>query len=155
MPSPRPAQKKIFISHSARDRSFVLRLTRILEQHRIPYWYSAQHIRGAQEWHDAIGRALNQCNWFLVVLTPAAVRSLWVKRELSFALRQRRYNERIVPVLLKQCHFHDLSWTLAEFEFVDFASDFETGCQQLLRVWGVRYQPEPPSKASKAKNKRS
>jgi hypothetical protein len=84
MPSSRRSNKKIFISHSGRDRSFVLHLRRVLEQHRIPYWYSAEHIRGAQQWHDEIGRALDECNWFLVVLTPAAVRSLWVKRELFF-----------------------------------------------------------------------
>ena len=140
---PSSSQRKVFISHAARDRSYVIRLTQVLERHRVRYWYSAQHIRGAQEWHDAIGRGLDECNWFLVVLTPAAVRSLWVKRELAFALRQRRYNERIIPLLLKSCEFHDLSWTLDEFEFIDFTSDFAVGCRRLLRIWGIHYRPEP------------
>ena len=140
MPSSRSTQRKVFLSHAARDRSFVVRLARILERHRVKYWYSAQHIRGAQEWHDAIGRALNECNWFLVVLTPAAVRSLWVKRELAFALRQRRYNQRIIPVLWKGCEFDELSWTLEEFEFIDFTGDFAAACEQLLRIWRIQYR---------------
>jgi hypothetical protein len=127
---------------------------RVLERHRVRYWYSAQHIRGAQEWHDAIGRALHVCNWFLVVLTPASLRSLWVKRELAFALRQRRYNERIIPVLLKRCQFHDLSWTLGQFELVDFTGDFETACRELLRIWGIEYEPEFAAAQSKNKKKK-
>jgi len=62
MPNSRRTQKKIFISHAAADRAFVIRLTKALQRHDLPYWYSAQHIRGAQEWHDEIGRALNECN---------------------------------------------------------------------------------------------
>ncbi len=143
MPSSQSTQytrKKTFISHSAQDSQFVIRLAAVLKQYRIPYWYSAQHIRGAQEWHDEIGRALDECNWFLVVLTPAAVRSLWVKRELFFALNEQRYHEHIVPLLLKPCQFRDLSWTLRQFEFVDFTDDFELACRQLLRIWGLKYK---------------
>jgi TIR domain-containing protein len=154
MRSSQRGQKKIFISHSARDRAFVLRLTRVLGQHCVAYWYSAKHIRGAQEWHDEIGRALHECNWFLVVLTPASLRSLWLKRELAFALRQRRYNERIIPVLLKRCQFQDLSWTLGQFEFVDFTGDFEVACQQLLRIWGIEYEPEFAGAQSTNKKKK-
>jgi len=145
MPTSRSAQRKVFLSHSAADRSFVIRLTQVLKRHRVKYWYSARHIKGAQEWHDAIGRGLDECNWFLLVLTPAAVRSLWVKRELAFALRQRRYNEHIIPVLLRNCEFQYLSWTLDEFEFIDFTSDFPSACRQLLRVWQIAYEPEPSS----------
>jgi hypothetical protein len=153
MPSSRRSNKKIFISHSGRDRSFVLHLRRVLEQHRIPYWYSAEHIRGAQQWHDEIGRALDECNWFLVVLTPAAVRSLWVKRELFFALSETRYDGRIIPLLRKPSQYRTLSWTLGQFEFVDFTGDFAAACQQLLRIWGIKYQPEEASGRSRPKKK--
>jgi len=153
MPAFRPARIKIFISHSAQDRRFVLRLAGALKGYHLSHWYSAEHIRGAEEWHDAIGCALKACNWFLLVLTPAAVRSLWVKRELSFALRQRRYNERIIPLLLQRCQHGDLSWTLDQFEFVDFTGEFEAGCRQLLRIWGIRYQAERSSATTKLKKK--
>lgn len=136
-------KKKVFISHSSRDRTFVARLARILEQHRVSYWYSAAHIVGARQWHDEIGRALHQCSWFLVVLTPNAIRSEWVKRELMFALNEVRYRKRIVPLLCKPCKYSRLSWTLPGLELVDFTADFENGCRQLLRVWKLKYEPQP------------
>jgi hypothetical protein len=93
---------------------------------------------------------IGACNWFLVVLTPNAVRSKWVKRELLFALSENRYNEKIIPLLHKPCKYTRLSWTLGEFEFPEFAGDFEHGCKNLLRVWGIKYKPESgPAQASK------
>src|SRR5271166_3756291 len=128
------AKTKVFISHSSHDRAFVTRIARILEEHRIAYWYSATHIVGAKQWHDEIGHALEHCNWFLVVLTPDAVRSQWVKRELMFALNEHRYNQRIIPLLRKPCKYPRLSWALPGFELVDFTVGFDTGCRDLLRV---------------------
>lgn len=132
--------REIFLSHSARDGDFVARLARTLKSHGIRYWYSASHISGAKKWHDAIGRALGRCDWFVVVLTPSSVRSSWVKRELLFALKDVRYDERIIPVLLRSCNHSRLSWTLAEIQFVDFRKSFEQGCRQLMKIWKVKYR---------------
>jgi len=154
--SPR-AKRKVFLSHSSEDRAFVLRLTKVLTRHKVSYWYSASHIVGAKQWHDEIGKALAECNWFLVVLTPNAVHSQWVKRELLFALNENRYNEKIIPLLYKPCNHSRLSWTLGEFEFAEFAGDFEPGCKNLLRVWGIKYKPESgrrPAGKSAAKSRR-
>lgn len=140
MPGVAAKPKELFLSHSTYDRSFVTRLTQVLKQHRIRYWYSATHIRGAKQWHDEIGKALGRCDWFVVVLTPRAVGSKWVKRELLYALNSDRYNERIVPLLRKPCRHSQLSWTLDEYQFVDFTSDFDAGCTQLLRIWRISHQ---------------
>jgi hypothetical protein len=71
------SDKEVFLSHSSKDRNFVVRLVHVLKEHKIRYWYSATHISGAKQWHDEIGRALMRCDWFLIVLTPNAVRSQW------------------------------------------------------------------------------
>ena len=141
MPPSQRSKREVFLSHSSKDRSFVVRLARMLRQHKIKYWYSATHIAGAKQWHDEIGRALARCEWFLVVLTPDSVRSAWVKRELLFALNQDRYNERIIPILRKPCEYGRLSWTLPEFQLVDFTGNFDLGCRQLLKIWEVDYKP--------------
>jgi len=132
--------EEVFLSHSSKDRGFVMRLARMLKRHKVRYWYSAAHILGAKQWHDEIGRALRRCEWFLIVLTPDSVRSQWVKRELLFALNDIRYNERIVPLLLKPCNYSRLSWTLPEFQLVDFSGSFDLGCRQLLRIWKMEYK---------------
>lgn len=137
----RPPSKhdlEVFVSHASRDRNFVKRLLKVFKQNKIRYWFSETHIPGAMEWHDEIGRALNRCDWFLLILTPNAVKSVWVKRELLYALRRNRYKGRIIPVLVRDCEHELLSWTLADFEFIDFRKDFDIACKKLLRLWRRR-----------------
>lgn len=140
MPRTKSQRGTVFISHSSRDRAFVVRLARLLKDHKVDYWFSV-HIAGAKQWHDEIGRALDRCDWFLIVLTPSSVRSQWVKRELLFALNEHRYNEKIIPVLRKPCEHARLSWTLPELQLVGFSGDFDLGCRQLLRIWHMDYNP--------------
>lgn len=132
--------QEVFLSHSSADRALADQVARTLRSRGIPVWYSATNILGAQQWHDEIGAALRRCDWFLVLLTPEAVQSLWVKRELCYALQQRRYLDRITPVLAKDCDFEQLSWTLSALQMIDFRRDIDIGLRELLRVWGVGYQ---------------
>jgi hypothetical protein len=134
-PSP---PREAFISHSARDRKFVKKLAQALRGQGIRCWYSEAHIRGAQQWHDEIGRALNRCDWFLLVLSPHSVQSKWVKRELLFALQEDRYTDRIAPIVRKACDYSNLSWTLASFQMIDFVRDFPAGLSALLRTSGLQ-----------------
>jgi hypothetical protein len=46
-----------------------------------------------------------------------------------------------------------LAWTLGEFQIVDLTGNFDIGCRQLLRVWGVEYKIE--AKKSRRKKKRN
>lgn len=66
---------------------------------------------------------------------------MWVKRELMFTLQQNRFEDKIVPLLYRPCDFERLSWVLPIFQFVDFQNEFESGCRDLLRRWGLGYQP--------------
>ena len=153
MPRTKSQRGTVFISHSSRDRDFVVRLARMLKDHNVDYWFSV-HIAGAKQWHDEIGRALDRCDWFLIVLTPNSVRSQWVKRELLFALNEIRYNERIIPVLRKPCEYRRLSWTLPDLQLVDFSGNFDLGCRQLLRIWNLDYKSAAGKNGRKGKKPR-
>ena len=134
--------QEIFLSHSDHDRQFVEDLVAVLRRHGLPVWYSQTSIRGAQQWHDEIGAALHRCDWFVLALSPSAVESIWVKRELLFSLRENRFDNKIVPLLYQDCDYERLSWTLPDFQMIDFTQAFEQGCRDLLRVWGVGYQAD-------------
>jgi len=129
------------MSHSSEDRAFVAPLVETLSSHGIPAWYSPTNILGAQQWHDAIGEALARCDWFALILSPNAIDSMWVRRELQFALRQPRFNEQIVPVLHRPCDVSSLSWVLPDLQTVDFTGDYDHACRNLLRIWGLGYNP--------------
>jgi hypothetical protein len=131
---------EVFLSHSSLDRQFAGDLSAVIGRHGVPVWYSQTNILGAQQWQDEIGAALQRCDWFAVVLSPQSADSMWVKRELSYALRQNRFENRIIPVVYQQSDFERLSWTLSLFQMVDFTQNLEQGYRDLLRMWGLGYQ---------------
>jgi hypothetical protein len=88
------------------------------------------------------------------VLTPDAVKSDWVKRELLFVLSDNRYNQRIIPLLLKKCNSSDLSWTLPSFQFADFSKDIEVGYRKLFGLWGIPFKPAPKIRRHKKQEKK-
>ena len=128
-----------FFSHSSTDHEFVTDVTEAMRMHGVPVWYSKTEILGARQWHDEIGAALRRCDWFVLILSPASVKSMWVKRELLFALQQNLFADRIVPLLYQDCDFASLSCVLPSFETVDFRQGFKQGCRDLLRMWGMGY----------------
>lgn len=103
-------------------------------------FFSEHSIRAAQQWHDEIGAALARCDWFIVVLSPHALTSRWLKLELVYALQHERYNGRIVPLLQRTCDPERISWTLGAFQHVDFRRDFDAGCDHLLSLWEMTYR---------------
>lgn len=132
--------QEIFLSHSSGDHRFATRVADALRHHGISVWYSRTDLVGSQEWHDEIGAALKRCDWFLLVLSPTAIESMWVKRELNYARRQARFVGKIVPLLYQSCESESLSWVLGSIHRIDFQSTFAEGCRELLRVWDVDYQ---------------
>lgn len=132
--------REVFLSHSSLDKDFVDSIAETLGNHGIPVWYSRTNILGAQQWQDEIGQALRRCDWFIVILSQKSVQSMWVKRELAFALNDNKYNNKIIPVLYQPCDFDNLSWTLSLFEIIDFSGDLNTGFSELLRIWGIGYR---------------
>lgn len=131
---------EVFLSYSDKDRGFAASIVEVLRHRGIPVWYSRTNILGAQQWHDEIGAALQRCDWFVVILSPNSVESVWVKRELLYALQQNRFENRIIPLLYQPCDSDRLSWTLSFFQMIDFTGPSDDdGFRQLLRTWGIGY----------------
>ena len=147
--------KEVFLSHSSQDRQFATALAEELRRHGIPVWYSQTNILGAQEWHDEIGAALHRCDWFVLILSPHSVKSTWVKNELLFTLNHSRSKNSIVPVLYKNCNYEKLSWTLSNFQIVDFRQSLTDGYHELLRAWGMGYKPKKATKPKVSWNKKT
>jgi TIR domain len=134
---------ELFLSYSSLDTAFAKSIIDVLSRHAIPVWHSQTNIVGAMLWHDAIGAALRRCDWFGVILSPNSIDSMWVKRELTFALHQQRLNGKILPLLYQTCEPDQLSFTLWSSQMIDFTGDFHTACRALLRTWGIGYKQLP------------
>jgi hypothetical protein len=136
---------EVFLSHSARDKRFLKRLADVLRRHGVSAWFSEHGIRGASQWHDEIGAALARCDWMIIILSPAAIASRWVKREVTYAVEEPRFDGRIVPLRISACSAKGLSWVLPQIQTIDFIGRFDEACRELFDVWGIRYRKEADS----------
>lgn len=128
--------REIFFSHASIDRVAADKIVSRLRRAGLRVWYSKTHLKGAQQWQAEIGAALKRCDWFVVLLSPAAVKSKWVERELAYALQHDQYDRHIVPLLLRTCHFERLSWTLGAIQMIDSTKGPKAGADTLLSLWG-------------------
>jgi TIR domain len=125
---------KVFISHSTYDREFVeSELIPALASHGVDSWYSKQDIQGASEWAQRIVTGLQECDWFLVVMSRRSSESQWVRDEVHWAMDHRW--ERIVPVLLDDCDPMQLHLRLRRVQYIDFRRDRKRAKEELVRIW--------------------
>jgi TIR domain len=89
-----------FISYSHADRAFVSTLASRLEADGINYWLDEKNLLVGEVIDKAISKAIQEYRLFLVVLTPASIRSAWLERELDEAAHEEAEGKKIIlPVL--------------------------------------------------------
>jgi TIR domain len=133
--------RRIFLSHSSKDRELARKIKRALEKRGFKVWFSEAELIGAEQWHAEIGRALERCDWFILLATPAACRKprsgpWWIQREANYALSEDQYNGRFTPVLcedVKVAQLKKISWVLPQIQCVKLEDDFDSACNLLVR----------------------
>lgn len=127
-------QPTCFISHSSEDRGFVEeKLLGLLQALSVTPWYSKWHIATASDWEQAIGIALHNSNWFLVVVSTKSVRAPWVKREVDWAMEH--LPGRVIPILTESIPLNELHASLERVQYVDFRNESSDGVNQLVNYF--------------------
>jgi hypothetical protein len=140
----------VFLSHSSKDRNTARCIRDLLQRHGISVWYSEHKLTGAVDWHQEIGRALARCTWFVLLLSRNAAKSEWVNREYVYALDNRRYRDRIVPVVIGEFD-KKMIWAITGVQRIDLRKRRAKEIQSLLSVWGKSYDGEGFLTATRAK----
>ena len=125
MPVIQPSQ--IFISYSRVDSDFVDRLETDLRAHGHPTWVDRMRLEGGDDWAERIGHEIAQSGVMIVVLSPDAVASKWVRREITVADER---NMPIFPVLFKAVSRVPLQ--IAERQYIDFTTGYDKALRALL-----------------------
>jgi hypothetical protein len=121
----------VFISYSSKDLAAVEQnIVAPLREHDAEIWYSTEEIKTTAEWERQILDGLKNCDWVLVVLTPQAVASKWVKREIHWAVEKRE--GRIIPLMLETCEPDELHIGLFSLQYIDFRDGISKGQKKLL-----------------------
>ena len=96
--------KDIFISYSRRDQEFVTRLASDLDAQVAGVWFDQSTIQLGQKWHDEIMEGIRDCKAFILVLSPDAMESRYVREEVSKALE---LGKTIFPVIYRPARWTD------------------------------------------------
>ena len=107
--------KEIFISYSRRDQEFVTRLASDLDAQVAGVWFDQSAIQPGENWHDEIMEGIRDCKAFILVLSPDAMESRYVREEVNKALELGKV---IFPVI-----YRPAQWT---GEFRSLVSEIQT-----------------------------
>ena len=91
---------KVFISHSRENKALVRRVGDALGRAGLDVWNEEQEIFPGDNWAAKTAQALEEAQAMVVLLTPEALNSTWVSREIDFALSTERFKNRLIPVLV-------------------------------------------------------
>jgi formylglycine-generating enzyme required for sulfatase activity len=136
---------QVFLSHSSKDAEFALLLAADLRAAGIPVWKAPESILKGEEWVPAIQRGLTTSTHFLLLQSPAAVESGWVRFEFDSALElYMRDRIKIIMVDYESCHA-PLFWGRFQ-QVTDIAGDYYAALFQIqacLRAEQPAHPPEP------------
>lgn len=109
-------QRLTFISYSRDDKNFALALAKELRSSGFLVWLDQLDIPTGSRWDDEVEKALENCEIFMVILTPNSIASNNVKDEIGYAIDS---NKQILPILLENAK---VPFRLRRFQYVDFTS---------------------------------
>jgi len=124
---------KVFVSYSRRNKNFAERLARDLSDAGLDVWIDFRQIHGGEMWENEIYRGLQRSEMLVLCLTPDAVASEWVQREVNTAREQKKF---IMPIMVIDAfealkRTPALSW-LEQVQYINFVERYEEAFPELL-----------------------
>src|SRR5947208_5079277 len=109
----------VFISYSRTDTAFVDRLEADLQARNFRTWVDRGRLEGGEEWLDVIENAIKKCQVLLVVLTPEAVKSKFVRKEYRYAEHKGKF---VIPLQYRPC---EVPMDLNDIHRINFETNYE------------------------------
>lgn len=131
----------LMISYSRNDSAFVDRLEADLKAQGYSTWVDRRKLEPGQRWDAEIRQAITQCDILLVVLSPDALASRFVRQEYLEALKRRK---QVIPVRYyptPELPRELRRLQLANFQAgVNFEATYVTGLADLLKAIAAQVQ---------------
>ncbi|MCU1266777.1 MAG: hypothetical protein JWM21_3095 [Acidobacteria bacterium] len=90
----------VFISYSHKDEALARKVGKALQVAGLDVWNSELEILPGDNWAEKIAKALKESDAMVVLLTPEALSSSAVRREIDYALSRKTFSGRLIPVLV-------------------------------------------------------
>lgn len=95
---------KVFISHSQETKGLTRQVLQALKHAGLDVWDEDYDIYPGDNWAKVTGEALEQADAMVVLLTPEALDSINVHREILYTLGVEKFENRLIGVLVGVDH---------------------------------------------------
>lgn len=118
----------VFISYNRQDHLLAKTFAQHVHELGMKPWVDFEGLIGGDQWKQGIETALRDSLVVLVLLTPEAVNSVWVRYEINRAIANGR---KVIPLIIRPC---TLPPELEEVQFIDFRSDTDLRFKELTKA---------------------
>ena len=91
---------KVFLSYARKDTELANELGERLAKGGFQVWNSHQQVVPGENWAKEIGKALDDSDLMVILLTPKAMESDWLRHEIEFAIGSKKYEGRLFTVFV-------------------------------------------------------
>lgn len=114
----------VFLSYSHQDAEIMSLIRENLQKAGLSVWTDEGIEPGTPFWKDAIEEAIEKSHCLVVILSPNAKKSIWVKRELDYA---EMHTKRIFPVLGKGNEKNAIPFSLVGSQYIELKNRAKIG----------------------------
>ena len=111
----------VFLSYSQADKEWADSLRAGLAKAGLRVASSLEDIDPGMNWHMEAGKALEEAEAMVILLSPDSVESPYVRAEIEYALSSPRFRDRLISVLIEDTD--DVPWILRRQQFIRATKD--------------------------------
>ncbi len=128
---------RIFLSHATADSAFATKLAEDLRAFGVDVWLDSSHI-GPGDFVSRISSAL-QRDVLLLVLTPNAIESPWVRQEMNAAITREHQKLMLPPIVVmaQPCPESDIPGLWTVYHRYDATSNYMVAVASIVRELGA------------------
>jgi hypothetical protein len=134
---------RIFISHAAQDKELASQLADRLSHAGFAVWNATQEIAPGDNWAKETGRALEESDVMVALITPGALESESLRGDIQYGLTSKKFEHRLLPVLVGFVVFtagKEVPWILLRMDPV-YLESASQGFQEVVnRVHAIAGQ---------------
>jgi anti-sigma B factor antagonist len=121
----------LFISYSHLDKENLIQLREYLTEHKIAVWTDEHLIPGTDDWLLAVETAIDKANCVILLLSPEARESQWVRKEITYAQESQLP---IIPFWIKGDNSKVKMLSLSTAQRIDARKDMPNALNLLLKA---------------------
>jgi len=91
---------KVFLSHARKDGALARQLAERLRRAGFIVWIPEEEIALGDNWAKKIGKALDNSEWMVILLSPGALQSDSLRQNIEFVLGSKKYEDRVFSVFV-------------------------------------------------------